>query len=241
MIDKRSPLPIYYQIEEDIKQKIETGLYAEGEAIPSERELSEQYEVSRMTVRQAVNNLVQDGRLYREKGKGTFVAEEKIEQKLSGMTSFTEDMSRRGMAASSQLLDFSVIHAPKDVMEKLNLEAGAFVYDIHRIRLADEQPMAYERTYIPLELFPELTKTAVEGSLYHYIEQQQPHKIHKASQVIEATIADEEQVDMLGIPPSSAVLYMERISQLADGTPFEVVKSSYRADRYKFISDIYRT
>ncbi len=239
MLNKNSPLPMYYQIEENLKQRMDTGEYTPGDMIPSERELSEFYDVSRMTVRQAVTNMVNDGYLFREKGKGTFVAESKIEQPLQGMTSFTEDMKQRGMDASNKLLGFEMLPATHEIARKLHLKDNQEVYRIQRIRYADQQPMAIETTFIPKTLIPDLTEELVQGSLYNHIEKRLP--IANATQVIEATIADEHQSQLLEVPPSSAVLHIERNSFLQDGTPFEVVKSAYRADRYKFISDIYRS
>lgn len=102
MLDKQSPIPIYIQIEEQLKQQIQQGDFPVGTAIPSERELTERFDVSRMTVRQAITNLVNDGLLYREKGRGTFVASPKVEQPLNGLTSFTEDMVKRGDGAEQQ-------------------------------------------------------------------------------------------------------------------------------------------
>ncbi|WP_431803739.1 phosphonate metabolism transcriptional regulator PhnF [Halobacillus andaensis] len=241
MVDKKSPLPMYYQIEEDLKQRITNQEFKTSDMIPSERELSETFEVSRMTVRQAITNLVNEGVLYRVKGKGTFVAEEKIEQPLQGLTSFTEDMKTRGMEASSKLLTFEKMSAPLDITRKLQLNEGAEVYKIQRVRFADQKPMAVETNFLSAAMFPELDEQTVLGSLYNYIEKTQKQPIGKAHQMIEATIADENQAELLDIPVDSAILSIERHSTLADGTPFEVVRSSYRADRYKFISDIYRT
>ncbi|UOR10388.1 phosphonate metabolism transcriptional regulator PhnF [Halobacillus amylolyticus] len=240
MIDKQSPLPMYYQIEEEIKQRIAEDEYRAGDMIPSERELSETYEVSRMTVRQAITNMVNEGVLFREKGRGTFVADKKIEQPLQGMTSFTEDMKSRGMDASSKLLIFEKITAPFDIARKLQIDEKADVYKIQRIRYADQKPMAIETTFIPVAMLPGLSERVVQGSLYDYIERTKKLKIGKASQMIEATTADENQSSLLDVSALSAILHIERNSFLTDGTPFEVVKSSYRADRYKFISDIYR-
>ncbi|MCA0970910.1 phosphonate metabolism transcriptional regulator PhnF [Halobacillus litoralis] len=240
MVDKRSPMPMYYQIEEDLKQRMDTGEFRAGEMIPSERELSEHYDVSRMTVRQAMTNMVNDGYLYREKGKGTFVAEQKIEQPLQGMTSFTEDMKQRGMEASSRLIAFERQPATKEIAGKLALGEDADVFLVQRIRYADKKPMAVETTYLPASLLPELTEEIVQGSLYEYVENELNRTIEKATQMIEATVADDHQSKLLDVPEHSAVLLIERNSVLTDGTPFEVVKSAYRADRYKFISDIYR-
>ncbi len=241
MINKQSPLPIYYQIIEDLKNRIEQQEFNPGDMIPSERELSEGYNVSRMTVRQAITNMVNDGHLYRERGKGTFVSERKIEQPLQGMTGFTEDMKQRGMTASSKLLVFKTIPIPQDIATKLQLDMDQQVYEIKRIRYADHKPMAVETTYIHTALIPDLSEDLVQGSLYDYIENTLKLEIEKASQMIEATIADQHLSNLLEIPPSSAILHMERQSFLKDGRAFEVVKSAYRADRYKFISDIYRT
>ncbi|MCP3027842.1 GntR family transcriptional regulator [Halobacillus sp. A5] len=241
MVDKKSPLPMYYQIEEDLKQRIANQEYKTSDMIPSERELSEAFKVSRMTVRQAITNLVNEGVLYREKGRGTFVAEEKIEQPLQGLTSFTEDMKARGMEASSRLLTFEVMRAPSDISRKLEIGEEAAVYKIQRIRYADQKPMAVETNFLSVDMFPDLSEETVLGSLYSYVEKMKKQTIGKAHQMIEATTADQSLADLLDIPVDSAILSIERHSSLSDGTPFEVVKSSYRADRYKFISDIYRT
>ncbi|WP_082233240.1 phosphonate metabolism transcriptional regulator PhnF [Halobacillus massiliensis] len=240
MIDKKSPLPMYYQIEENIKQRISNGDYQPSDMIPSERELSDTYKVSRMTVRQAINNMVNKGILFREKGKGTFVSAKKIEQPLKGLTSFTEDMQARGMKPSSKLVSFNKIGASAELARKFEREEGELVFQIKRIRYADGKTMAIENSYIPVELLPDLTEQVVSGSIYDYVEKTLKQSIGKASQFIEASIAEDSQSAMLQIPPDSAILNIERNTFLADGTPFEVVNSSYRADRYKFISDIYR-
>ena len=112
MIDKTSPLPIYYQLVEWIKGLIERGELKPGDSLPSEREYAERFSISRMTVRQAITELVNGGYLYRQKGVGTFVAEKKIEQQLMGLTSFTEDMKSRGMEPSSKLVGFEIVPAP---------------------------------------------------------------------------------------------------------------------------------
>ncbi|QSS99592.1 phosphonate metabolism transcriptional regulator PhnF [Pontibacillus sp. ALD_SL1] len=240
MLDKRSPMPMYYQIEEQIKQQIQQGEFAPGDMIPSERELSETYDVSRMTVRQSITNMVNDGILYREKGRGTFVAEQKIEQTLQGMTSFTEDMKARGMMPSSRLLHFDVVPAQADMAGKLGIQQEEELFLIQRIRFADQEPMAVETTFIPAKLAPGLNQDSVQGSLYEYMETTHGYQIGRATQVIEATIVDQQEAELLQVPLSSPVLVIERNSVLTDGTPFEVVKSAYRADRYKFSSDITR-
>lgn len=239
MLNKQSPLPMYYQIEEDIKKRIAKQEFLPGESIPSERALTEMYDVSRMTVRQAVNNLVQEGLLYREKGKGTFIAEAKMEQSLSGLTSFTEDMKRRGLKPGNKLLSFEVKEAGSPLAKKLGMEADERFYEVRRVRLADDVPMALETTYIPYGLMPELTEEHIQQSFYAYVESL-GLTIGRAEQAIEAALAEEYQAEALEIPLHAALLGIERLTFTTDGRPFELVQSAYRADRYKFLAEIHR-
>ena len=172
MINKSSPLPIYYQLEQGIKEMIEKGQLKPGEMIPSERELAETYDISRMTVRQAINNLVNDGYLVRKRGKGTFVAAMKIEQPLKGLTSFSEDMRARGMEPGTTVLAFNIVPASTSLAQLLDVREGADLYEIRRIRLADQLPMALETLYIPCTLVPHLTREIVSGSVYDFIEKE---------------------------------------------------------------------
>jgi len=240
MINKRSHIPVYMQIEEQLKKKIAEGIYKVGQVIPSERELALQYDVSRMTVRQAITNLVNDGLLYREKGRGTFVSSPKLEQPLNGLTSFTEDMLARGMVPSSQLVKFERKPAPFELAQDLLIESGEDVYSIMRIRNADGEPMAIERTYLPAKLFPGLTAEKLQTSLYSLIESHYQLTIGNAIQQMEAALTTKEDAQFLHIPPSGVVLLIKRTSFLDSGQPFEIDRSVYRADRYKFISEIQR-
>lgn len=240
MIDKHSPMPIYFQLEHSIRQQIENGELTPGDPLPSEREYAEQLDVSRMTVRQAITNLVNEGLLYRQKGRGTFVAEQKLEQKLSGLTSFTEDMKARGMTPANTLLAFEIIPADTKVAERLDLKEHTPVYEIKRIRLADDVPMALETVYISANLVKGLTETITAASLYHYIEEELGLVIGHAVQSIEAAIVNETERPHLLVQKGAPVLLIERNTFLKDGTPLEYVKSSYRADRYKFTIDINR-
>lgn len=239
-IDKNSRIPIYGQIEEIIKKSIYSEVYKIGESIPSERELSVQFDVSRMTVRQAITNLVNSGILYREKGRGTYVANPKLEQPLTGLRSFTEDMLARGMKPSSKIIRFEKMIPSRDIANDLFLEPGDEIYYIVRIRSADYKPMAIERAHIPVKLVPNLDEQEILGSFYQFIENILHQKIGNAVQQIEASIITKEESKLLKISPTSAVLNIKRISYLSDGFPFEMVESTYRADSYKFISEIKR-
>ncbi|RFU63274.1 phosphonate metabolism transcriptional regulator PhnF [Bacillus sp. V59.32b] len=241
MINKNSPVPIYYQLQEQIKNMIEKGELTPGDLISSEREYAERYQISRMTIRQALTKLVDEGYLYRVKGKGTFVTERKIEQPLQGLTSFTEDMKARGMVPGNELLSFEIIPANNLIAGHLNIQEHGPVYEIKRIRLADDVPMALETTYIPANLIKGLTDEIMRHqSLYDYIEDQQHIKIDRGEQVIESSIADQMESQYLKIKKGSPILLIQRKSYLEDGTPIELVKSVYRADRYRFMINMKR-
>lgn len=240
MLDKNSYIPIYIQIEDIIKDRILANEYKIGDVIPSERELSAQFDVSRMTVRQSITNLVNDGLLFREKGRGTFVAKPKLEQPLQGLTSFTEDMRARNMVPSSHILHFEKIIPSIDITRELQLELGEEVFYVIRIRHADDTPMAIERTYIPVKIYPQLDADKLSGSWYSLIENAFQQKIGNAIQLMEAAIVTKEDSKFLQIAQTAPVLIIKRTSYLQDGTPFELVRSVYRADRYKFISQIAR-
>lgn len=235
MINKQSPIPIYHQLEELLKQQIESGVLGEDEAIPSERELSEKFQISRMTVRQAINNLVLEGYLYRLKGRGTFVNKKRVEQELQGLTSFTEDMLTRGMVPTSRLVSFDIIESDALTAKALDIEEKNPVYCFGRIRLADRLPMAIETAYVPVSLVPGLTEEIINQSLYRYLEEQLMLTISEAKQEIEASVANFQEARLLEIDEGAPVLLIERTSYLADETPFEFVRSSFRADRYRFV------
>jgi GntR family transcriptional regulator len=240
MINKNSPVPIYHQLEEYIKQQLENGSLEEESVIPSEREYAERFQISRMTVRQAINNLVSEGYLNRQKGRGTFVTKKKVEQELQGMTSFTEDMLSRGMNPSSILLSFQIFPADKKTALALRIEETDSIYKIKRIRLADGAPMALETAYIPVEIVPGLTEENSNLSLYQYIEENLALSISEATQEIEASTADHLDAETLEIKFGDPILLIERISYLQEGIPFELVKSTFRADRYRFVHTMKR-
>ncbi len=240
MIQKNSPLPIYYQLEEGIKEAIQQQELEPGEMIPSEREYAEKYGISRMTVRQALSNLVNDGYLYRQRGKGTFVAHQKIEQPLQGLTSFSEDMRSRGLEPGTRVISFTEVEASHDLAAKLEVEAGSLLFELKRVRLADQLPMAYEMLYISKELAQGLTKDIAVNSIYDYVENKLGLKIQHGRQVLEASFARKTEAEMLEVAEGAPVLLIERRTTLDSNKPLEVVRSVYRADRYKFTIDMER-
>ncbi|SES73027.1 GntR family transcriptional regulator [Salinibacillus kushneri] len=235
MIDKNSPIPIYYQLEQKIKQLIESQKFVPGDFLPSERELAEKYNISRMTVRQAINNLVTEGLLYREKGKGTFVCDKKFEQDLSGLTSFSEEMYNRGLTPSSQLLNFQLIYGIHKITSILNIESSDLVYEIKRIRFANDEPVALETTYTPQKRIGTLDDDNMDRSFYEIMEKNRNFNIAYGEQSIEASLANDEEIKYLKIHKGDPVLIIKRTTFLQSGKqPIEYTKSVYRADKYKF-------
>lgn len=240
MIDKQSPIPLYYQLEEYIKAQIDSGELQPDEAIPSERIYAEMFKISRMTIRQALTNLVNQGYLYRQQGKGTFVNIKKVEQQLEGMTGFTEDMVERGFIPGSRLISFEIIEASQHVAAQLGLIDQNSVYKIKRVRLANSLPIALETAYLPVHLFKDLTEETIRHSLYKYIEETLSLEISEATQEIEAATAKEAEIRHLEVETGTPILLIRRTSCLKNKTPFEYVKTAYRADRYKFVHTMQR-
>ena len=162
-IDKNSPIPAYYQIMNHLREKIAEGVYPINSTLPPERELVEMYQVSRMTVRQAIAELVNEGILVRRKGIGTFIAPPKLEQELSSLTSFTEDMAQRGMKAGGRILSFKEIAPDATIQKILSISAEETVYESVRLRLADDEPMALETTTLIASLCPGLKREDLEN------------------------------------------------------------------------------
>jgi GntR family transcriptional regulator len=232
-IDLRSPLPKYYQLKEIIRDLIEKEGVGAGRAIPPERELCDRYGVSRMTARQAVMELVNEGLLYRVQGLGTFVAEAKVRQEAGRLTSFTQDMRERGMRVSSEVLEMGMEEAGPVAAKKLGIEAGEKIVRIRRVRNADGKPMALETSHLLYEEARGVLEADLsERSLYEELGRAGV-RIAEADQSYEAVLVNEAEGDHLGVPVGSPALLMERVAYDVEGHPFEYVKSVYRGDRYR--------
>lgn len=228
-------LPIYQKIENDIKDEINNNKLKEGDLIHSENQLAEIYKVSRMTVRQALNNLVSEGYLYKHKGKGTFVSHRKIEKNIHGVRGFTEEMESLGKIVRSEVTKFEVIVPKKEIADKLFLNGDEKAFYIERVRYADNSPVLYEVLYIPYTMFKDLTKEDMVKSFYSYIEDLSSYKISHCMQTIEALGSDRQISDVLEISKNSPILRIVRNTFLSNGRPFEYVISTYRSDQYRFV------
>ena len=170
----------------------------------------------------------------------TYVSSPKLEQSLNSLTSFTEEMIARGFTPSSKIIKFEKQIPSNEIAEELSLEAGEEIYFVMRIRNADEKPMAIERMYIPVNLFPNLSEKQLDGSLYRLVEVDYGLKIGHAIQQMEATLVNKEDRKYLQLEENAVVLIMKRMSYLSNNQPFELVQSAYRADRYKFYNRVQR-
>jgi GntR family transcriptional regulator len=240
VIDKGSPTPLYLQLKRLIEQQVTSGVLLPHARIPSERELSEQYEISRMTARRALLELTREGRIYTAVGKGTFVAEPKISQNLQSLTSFSEDMRARGLAPSARLLRRELHPADDEVAHGLNVAPGTEVLLIERLRLADGEPMALERAHFHFSGMEELLHSDLAGSIYELLRTRFGLVPVEAIQEFEARLTIESEQQLLKTAPGTPVLTLGRTTYDSSRRPFEYVQSIYRSDRYRFVARLIR-
>jgi GntR family transcriptional regulator len=212
-----------------------------GDAIPSERQLSTELGVSRLTVRAALDDLVRDGYLVRRRGSGTFVSEPKIAQELT-MTSFTEDMRRRGMEPASRTLDLRTTSAGPWLGRILHVSPSEPIVVVKRLRLADDETMAIETLHVRASLVPGISAGDLETqSFYTLLSDRYGLDIVGGTQTIEPTVTNEEESEVLGVPLHSPAFLFERTTRSSAGEIVEYVRSLYRGDRYRLVTELSRT
>jgi GntR family transcriptional regulator len=233
-LNKEIPIPLYYQLKEILLEHIKES--KQGESIPTELELCEQFNISRPTVRQAVNELVVEGYLERLKGKGTFISRSKIRQDfLIYLESFNSEMKRKGLTPTTRVLEFIQEKCDQQVSEALRIKKGSEVIKLRRLRLANVEPIVVVLTFLPARALPGfLLKDLVHGSLYDIIEKEYGLTIDRAMRTLESISAGEYEAELLQIEKGSPIQYIETITYLVDGNPIEFSKAHYRGDRNKF-------
>jgi GntR family transcriptional regulator len=224
------PRPKHAQLS-DVLADLATRELGPDAAIPSERELMAAYDVSRATVRKAIESLIADGLLHRIHGKGTFVATPRLESRLH-LASFSQDMRRRGLTPSTRLLRIELDEPPADVAEALGLGTDRAAWRLDRVRLADGQPIALENGWYPRALLPDLDRHDLSGSLYELFAGVYGHTIDSAEQTLWGETADASTARHLDAPVNTPLLVFRRVSCAAD-RPLEYVVSRYRGDRYQ--------
>lgn len=239
-IDKGSSVPLYLQLKRLLEAQVANGTLAPHSRIPSERELSEQFDISRMTARRALLELTREGRIYTAVGKGTFVAEPKISQNLQALTSFSEEMRARGLRPATRLLRRERIPAPPLAAESLRLPPATPVIAIARLRLVDDEPLALEVAHFCFPEMDELLSLPLEGSLYELLRERFQLIPSEAIQAFEARLAVDDELLLLKIVPGTPVLTLDRTTFDPALRPFEYVQSVYRSDRYRFVARLVR-
>ena len=227
-------LPKYYQVKRQLLEL--TSAMDPGSPVPPERELARHYGTSRTTVRQALAELVVEGRLLRMQGKGTFVAKPKVAQALE-LASYTEGMRAHGLHPETKILDIGYVTADEALADLLGIKTSGRVLRIHRLRLADGEPMSIDTSHLPARRFPGLRKELERHqSLYETLESAYGIQLAEAEETIETVLADPHDARLLGVDPGLPLLLLSRHAYDSSGRPVEWAQSWYRGDRYKFVT-----
>lgn len=233
-VDKSNKIPLYLQLIEEIKEKIENQTYHEHEKLPSERELCDRYELSRITVRQALQALEQEGYIYKLHGKGTFVSQRAFKQDLKSLYSFTDEMRKKNKNPQSKVLEFQEKSADEKLITVTGLEEGETVYEVIRLRLADEEPLIYETSYIPQKFFRGLTKQRlIEKPMYEVFEEDYQRKVTRVEEDFSATAAGEQAAGYLGLAEDQPVMLIKRFAYHQEQL-IEYTISVARGDKFNY-------
>lgn len=239
MLDNHSPIPLYYQLKAHLEEQIEHGIWKAGERVPSESELGDLFGVSRTTVRQALGDLVQRGLLTRVQGRGTFVAEPRLQQPLMRLTGFTQDMRAWGKSPSSQVLQVGLAAAEPETALALGVPPGSPVILVKRLRIADGHPLALEIAHLAHPLCRGvLSEDLGIQSLYQILAARLHIVPTRAEQRLEAVRCPAAEAHLLGIARGEPVLHIHRTTFDQHGRAFEQVESFYRGDRYAFHAEL---
>jgi GntR family transcriptional regulator len=239
MILKDSKIPYYHQLYESLRERIRQGEWQPGDVVPTENELLEHFQISRSTVRQALDLLVQDGLIFRQRGRGTFVSHPTIEQALVRIISFTEDMQQRGMVPVTRVLISELIDAPEEIAIALSIEPGEKLAHLQRLRIADDQPMSIEDSYLVHQSCPGvLNGNYAQRPLRWTLEREYGIRLVSAKQMIRAIPAPAELAELLNIEEGDSLLYIERVSFSDQEEPIEFLRIYNRGDRYTLYSEL---
>ena len=241
-INFSSHIPYYIQLIDLLKDQIQDKKWAPGEQIPGEQELCDTYGVSRTVVRQALRELELSGVITRRKGKGTFIAEPKINEGLiQKLTGFYQDMVERGLQPVTRVLHQRLAPASEKVAEFLDILPGTLVVDIQRLRFINDEPILVVTTYIPLDVYPPLaTVDLTNRSLYEFLEKEGGIFITRGRRYIEAVLANETEAALLEVEPGAPLMMLDSVSYTESGQPIEYYHALHRGDRSRFEVDLVR-
>jgi GntR family transcriptional regulator len=234
MITKESRIPLHIQMADEIRAQIRRGELHPNDRLPSERELCARYAISRITVRKALGTLNQEGLIQATIGKGNFVAPSALDEELQPLSSFTQDLERRGMQAGSVTQEEGIVSADDGMAEKLGIPRGAEVVSLRRLRLADGRPIAIQLTHLPHHLCPNLLRfNFAERSLYDVLQGEYGLVLARFNTEIMAALASQEEAALLKIRRPAPVLISEQTTYLENNIAIEFTHSVFNAERYK--------
>lgn len=225
--------PAYIQIHDEIKKRIDAETWKIGDRLPSERDLADDFAVSRMTLRQAVTLLVEEGILERRVGSGTYVAGHRVQEKMRGTTSFTEIIRSQGKTPSTKLISYQRKLASKTEQEQLRLRPSEYVIRMERVRYADKVPVVFEVAAIPEKIIAPFNQTEITKHFFQTLTDN-GYEIGKSEKIISASTASDKLTDYLQVKIGHAILTLKQVSYFTDGQPFEYVRSQYVAGRFEF-------
>jgi GntR family transcriptional regulator len=235
VIDKTSPIPYYQQLADLLRREISEQESPEDVyQLPSENELAERHGITRTTVRHALDVLEQDGWIFREKGKGSFAANRRVEHELTQLVSTTEDMQRRGWSLTTLLVSHEQIPAAPHMAHALEIAEDTLVHELCRLRVVDGEPLSLQTAYLPIELCPGLEENDLTGSLYRLLETRYGLRLWTGKETLRARCATPYEADLLKMRENQPVMYMERTTYAATGVAVEYLEAVWRGDRYDF-------
>jgi len=234
-IDRASPIPLYYQLKQQLLGRIEDGEWKPGDVVPTEQELQDGHNLSRTTVRQALAELVMEGKLTRQRGRGTYVAQPKFQHDPLRHRGIGQYLTEQGLMPSWKLLDKKWLAAPSEVRAHLGLANGAKVYCIRRLRLASDEPIGYLVSYVPEAIAAQVNHAAIEqGGSTDYLKDVPQMRENRIERSLEAVAATEVAAKLLGLKRGAPMLSISRVIMAKDGTPLEYLYALYRGDRMKY-------
>ena len=228
-----SKLPLYHQLKEQIKQNILNGNYKEGDLIPSERELSDTYNLSSTTIRRALNDLVQENFLERKAGKGTFVHMRKVKRDLRKVIGFTKNIQQMGLVPSTRVISKKIANANVYARKCLGLEKGDKIVRLERLRLANDIPMMLETRYIRTDLCPGIENKELSSSLWKIFEEQYDFKPNRHSQNMNIAMASSHAAKLLKLAVGTHIFLIRGITYVLENQPIECEESLYHTDKYE--------
>lgn len=239
VLNQNDPVPLYHQIKTIIREQIENGIWHEGDQIPTEQQLCDQYRISRTTVKAALNQLVTEGLLYRIQGKGTYVSSSRAMPRPHQLISLSDEILARHQVPSNHLLEAAVQPASAPVARALDLEPGMPVVRLKRLRLADGDPVAIQTAHLPRALCPDLLEVfSEERSLYRLIAARYNIVPRRATEVYKPGLLDDVSAQLLKTQTNAPCFLVERVTIAQNGKPFEFVRSILRGDHSEIVLEL---